>query len=445
MKPDVLVIGGGCAGLAAATRLAERGARVRLIEGRKALGGRSRSWIDGVTGDVEDNGQHLMMGCYEEFLAFVRRTGGIEELRFQDRMEVTLLEPGGRACTFRPGPLPRPFDLLWGLWRMPGISPGDVLAAAAIVRELRRGSVDRSGLSAEEWLISRGLTESARRSFWNPLILATLNLPPGEAPAVLLAEVLGRALLGDKAASRFAFPRRGLGPLVVDPALEYLVQRSCEVLTGAHVNALELGPGGRFIAAICRDGGRHEAGGVVLAVPPEQAAALLAGRSGCFGVAEAAALGSSPIIAIHLWLDRSISDHAMTGLLESPIHWAFNRALLGGAAEPGYLALVSSAAKELVVQSKEQLLRLALSELRRFFPAARKAEPRRYRILKERRATPRLRPETIGLRPGARTPIPNLMLAGDWTDTGLPATLEGAAGSGHLAAALLESGTSRVP
>jgi squalene-associated FAD-dependent desaturase len=445
LRPDVLVIGGGCAGLAAATRLAERGVRVRLIEGRRILGGRSRSWIDGVTGDVEDNGQHIMMGCYEEFLAFVRRTGGIEELRFQDRMEVTLLEPGGRANTFRPGPLPRPLDLLWGLWRMPGISPGDALAAAAILRELRRGSIDRSGFTAEEWLISRGQSENARRTFWDPLILATLNLPPGEAPAILLAEVLKRAMLGGKPASRLAFPRRGLGPLVVDPAVRFLQGQGCDVLTGSHVAALEVGPDGRFAAASCRDGERHEAGAAVLAVPPEQAAALLKGRTGCFGAAAAAALGNSPIIAIHLWFDRAVSDYPMAGLLESPIHWVFNRAKLGGAAEPGYLALVSSAAQELVVQSREQLLRVAVAELRRFFPAAGEAEPRRYRILKERRATPWFRPETIALRPPARTPIPNLMLAGDWTDTGLPATLEGAAGSGHRAAALLESESSRAP
>jgi uncharacterized protein with NAD-binding domain and iron-sulfur cluster len=132
----------------------------------------------------------------------------------------------------------------------------------------------------------------------------------------------------------------------------------------------------------------------------------------------------------------------MVGLLESPIHWVFNRAKLGGAAEPGYLALVSSAADGLVEQDRRQLLRLAVDELRRFFPAAGNAEPRRFRILKERRATPRFRAESIGLRPPVRTPIPNLALAGDWTDTGLPATLEGAAGSGHRAAALLEDASS---
>jgi squalene-associated FAD-dependent desaturase len=433
-----LVIGGGCAGLAAATRLAERGARVRLLEARRVLGGRSRSWIDGVTGDVEDNGQHIIMGCYEEFLSFVRRTGGVEELRFQDRVEVTLLEPGGRANRFRPGPLPRPFDLLWGLWRMHGISPGDAMAAAGMVRDLRRGKGEHRGFAAEEWLISRGQSENARRTFWDPFILATLNLPPGEAPACLLAEVLRRALLGGKRASRLAFPRRGLGPLVVAPAVEFLERHRCQVLERNQVAGLEFDTSGRFIAARTRDGRRHESEAAVLAVPPDPAAALLKGRNGCFGAAQAAALGNSPIVAIHLWFDRYVCEYAMAGLLESPIHWVFNRAKIGGAEPPGYLALVSSAAEGLAAQSKPELLRVALGELRRFFPAARQAEPRRFRVLKERKATPWFRPETIGLRPPARTPIPNLMLAGDWTDTGLPATLEGAAESGHRAAALLE-------
>jgi squalene-associated FAD-dependent desaturase len=436
LTPDVLVVGGGCAGLAAATALAERGAAVRLLEARPVLGGRSRSWIDRATGDVEDNGQHLLMGCYDEFLTFVERTGGIRHLRFQDRLELVLLEPGGRARRFRPGPLVRPLDLIWGLLRLGGFSVRDLLGLSRLARELARGEPDPPGPTAERWLVDHGQSESARRVFWEPLILATLNLRPDAAPAGLLAEVLRRALLGGRRASRLGFPERGLGPLVVDPARAYLEARGGEVRAGAVVTALEFSTDGRFAAARARDGSRHAASAAVIATPHREAAALLGDRAAPYSRGAAEALGRSPIVAVHLWFDRPVSPHAVAGLLDSPIHWVFNRARIGGAAPPGYLALVTSAADGLVGRSREQLVTQAVAELDRFFPGAGEARLLRSRVLKERRATPALRPETAACRPAADTHVPNLALAGDWTDTGLPATLEGAAASGHRAARL---------
>jgi squalene-associated FAD-dependent desaturase len=437
MKADVLVLGGGCAGLAAATALVERGARVRLLEARAVFGGRSRSWIDAVTGDIEDNGQHVIMGCYEQFLSFIHRTGAAGELLFQDRPEITLIEPGGRASVFRTARLPRPFDLLWGLWRLGGFSPGDIVGASQMMGQLRSGKSDMPGGTAEDWLDAGGQSMEARRRFWWPLILATLNLPPRQAPAALLVAVLRQALLGGKKSSRFAFPRRGLGPLIVSPAVHYIERHGGQALGGQKVMRLEVSKAGRFVAALTRQGQRHEAGAVVLAVPHDAAARLLAGRGGSIAPEQALALGNSPIIAVHLWFDRRVCEHGWAGLLDSAMHWIFDRSVMGGAKGHGYIAMVSSAAGKLAVLSKQQLQRLAVEELRRFFPEAGRAELRRVRVLKERHATPFFRPETLGLRPAAETGIANLALAGDWTATGLPATLEGAAASGHRAAALI--------
>jgi squalene-associated FAD-dependent desaturase len=437
LRANVLVVGGGCAGLAAATSLAERGAKVRLLEARPVFGGRSRSWIDAVTGDVEDNGQHVIMGCYEQFLAFIDRIGSSGELLFQERLEVPLIEPGGDASLFRPAALPRPFDLLWGLWRLGGFGFRDVAGAAKMMRQLRRGGGHLPAGTAREWLDAGGQSPEARRRFWRPLILATLNLPPEAAPATLLAAVLSQALLGGKQASRFAFPRRGLSRLIVQPALEYLERHGAEAAGGTKVVRLEFGRTGSFLAAIGRGGERHEADALVLAVPHVAAAGLLEGSKAGFGPPQAEALGSSPIIAVHLWFDRRICEQSWAGLLDSEMHWVFDRSVIGEAKGAGYIAMVSSAAGRLARMDKRQLQRFALDELHRFFPLAKRAELRRVRVLKERRATPLFRPETIGLRPTAATGIDNLSLAGDWTATGLPATLEGAASSGHSAAALI--------
>lgn len=440
MIPDVLVAGAGCAGLAAATLLAEQGARVRLLEARPVLGGRSRSWIDRRSGDVEDNGQHILMGCYAEFLDMLRRTGGIDELRFQPRLDLVLIEPGGRVARFRPGALPRPLDLLWGLLRLRGFPLADIFRARSLVREVSRPEFSLEGWTVERWLTHHGQSEQARRLFWDPLVLATLNLAPRAAPADLLAEVLRRALLGGAEASRIGFASNGLGPLIVDPARRFLERHGAEIETGCKVTELAFDDRGRFDAALGRDGRRHRAGAMILAVPHREAASLIGGHAAPFDARAASTLGASAIVAIHLWFDRRISSHAIAGLVDSPIHWVFDRVRIGGASAPGYLALVASAAAGLARQDPGSLVGLARNELSRFFPLARDARLVRWRVLKERRATPRLGPDHGDLRPPATTGASNLMLAGDWTATGLPATLEGAAASGHRAAESLRKG-----
>lgn len=434
------MIGGGCAGLSAATALVERGARVRVVEARSCLGGRSRSWTDPVTGDIEDNGQHLILGCYAEFLTFAARTGGIETVRFQDRLELVLCEPGGKTRILRPGPLPPPLDLLWGLLRFRGFPWSDLIAARRLLRVVRSGNEPPEGLDVERWLAGFGQSRAARRLLWDPLVLATLNLSPGEAPASLLSRVIDRALAAGPEASRIGFPTRGLGALVVDPAAEYLGRNGGEVFARAAVRSIDLDPEGRFRSASTRDGMRHEAASVVLALPPRETARLLPSYATGFGPLQAQRMSESPIVAVHAWFDRPVAEHAMAGLLDSSVHWVFDRGRIGGARPPGYVALVTSAADRFASLPPEEVLRESVRELARFLPRVRQARLLRFRVLKERSATPRLRPSILQIRPAARTAIPNLYLAGDWTDTGLPATLEGAAASGHRAAALVAAG-----
>ncbi len=438
MTPDAVVVGAGCAGLSAAVALAAAGATVRVLEATRSLGGRARSFANAATGDVEDNGQHLLMGCYESFLRFAKRTGGLDAVAFAPRLEVAMLHPGGDASVFRPAALPPPLDFLAGLSRLKGFSFRDVAAAGALVRDVRAGAPRANGLTVASWLAAVGVSPAGRALLWDPLALAALNLDPETAPATLLVEVLRRALLGGPDAARIGFPSRGLDDVVAVPAARYLGERGSEILVGSPVERLEADGRGRFRAAVCRDGSRHEAGAAVLAVPPRAAAALLPPAASSVTPERARALGASPIVGVHLWFDREVADRPMAGLLDSPVHWVFDRGRLGGARPPGYLALVRSAADDWIERGREEIAGVAAAEVRRFLPRSRGAVLVRSRVVKERDATARFTPGNLALRPDAETAVPNLFLAGDWTDTGLPATLEGAAASGERAAALME-------
>ena len=446
MSPDVLVLGGGTAGLAAATALASEGARVRVLEARATCGGRARSWLDPEIGHVEDNGQHLVLGCYDAFLAFARRIGSEERIRFQERLELTLAEPGGGMVHLRLPGLPSPLDLLVGAVRMDGLPLAQVAGAAGLALDASRGGPARGERTVAEWLASHGQGREARRLLWDPIVLATLNLDPARACASLLAPVVTRALLAGPKASRIGMIDEGLSSLIADPAVRYLLARNGEVRASSPVVGLELAPGGgRVQAAVTRDGVRHGAGAFVVAAPPVSSARILPPGASPFGPAEAATLGASPIVAVHIWLDRLVMDRPMVGFLDSPVHWAFDRGARAGGPGAGYVALITSAADAWAKMSSERVASLAVVELRRYLPAAAGATVRRIRVVKERSATPVFDRGAVRLRPGTRTAVPNLFLAGDWVDTGLPATLEAAAESGHRAAraaageALLES------
>ena len=428
MIPDALVVGAGTAGLAAATALAERGARVVVLEGRRALGGRSRSWT-GPDGAIEDNGQHLLLGCYRDFLAFVRRTGGERTLRVEPRLDLVLREPDGSARRFRPGPLPAPLDLLLGLIGFRGFPWRSIAAARGLMRDAPRPG-ERT---VADWLAAHGQDGEARRLLWDPLVLATLNVEPERGCASLLFEVIRRALLAGPEASRPVVAAQGLGPLVVGPSVDYLAARGGEIVAGSPAVALEV-EGGRIVGVRTRDGRVRAAGSVVLAVPHAEAEALVPPGAATI---DAAALAASPIVGVTLVFDRPVQETLLEGFLGSRFQWSFERGIVERGTPSGTLALVTSAADDLAVASVAEIARLAVAEVGRYLPSSRAATLLRARVVKERRATPVLSPATARRRPGTETAIRNLALAGDWTDTALPATLEGAALSGHRAAAHL--------
>jgi len=437
--PEAIVVGGGFAGLSAATLLAERGARVLLLEARPHLGGRARSWVDPQTGSTVDNGQHLLLGGYRDTLDLLDRLGSRERLQLQPRLRVPFVEPGGSVSVFALPSLPFfSWSLLAGLLRFPGLGFRERLGLLRVTREVGRRSRlppaadDLDGVSVSAWLQALGQSGRAGKRLWHPLATAALNEEPERASAAMFLPVLRELFLGGAGGSRLGVPRVGLSELYAEPAAHYLRARGSEVRLRAQVRAL-LFERGRCGGVLLADGGRVTAREVIVAVPPDDLLEMLPQEvasepffAGC------SRLQMSPIVSIYLWFGVPITDLPMAGLIGGQWQWIFSRQATGGA---GFgVTLVQSAARAFVEASRDALVRRALDDLHRFFPASRRATLRHSLVIKEKRASLAPLTGSLGLRPSTRTPRPGLHLAGDWTATGLPATIEGAVLSGHSCA-----------
>ncbi len=446
MAKRVVIIGGGFAGLAAGVRLSERGYEVLLLERRNHLGGRAYSFIDSKTGDVVDNGQHLFMGCYRHTIDFLRTIGRLDRLKFQERPRVDFLDREGFA-SFDCPPLPAPLNALAGLLRMKGIGIGDKLRTFNVGRAIKRnGKLSPGALTVDQWLDQLGQSTRIKQRFWQPMVVATLNQSPDIASARMLKVVLQEAFGGDSKSARIGISRVGLSDLYTDGASDFITSRGGEVQTGAQVRTLVIEQG-VVLAVELKDGQRVEGDYFISAVPPEALFAVLPDELKDKEFAQLEALGSSPIVSINLWFDRPIIDRKFVGLLGTRSQWIFNKDLILNARPAGMpalpespgkqsnqVAVIISAARDFVDWTKNDLVDMAISELHELLPASRSAALLHSVIVKEREATLSHSVESDSLRPGPRTSIANLILAGDWTDTGLPATIESAVLSGDIAA-----------
>jgi squalene-associated FAD-dependent desaturase len=433
--PRAVVVGSGFAGVAAAVELARRGALVTLLEARRRPGGRASSFIDPESGETLDNGQHLLMGCYAATRSLLRELGTEPLVPFQRRLSITMVEEGGRAARLSCPPLPSPAHLIGGLLTFKGLTLADKLSLLRAAPRLM--SLSGNGHTVEAWLDELGQTENLRDRFWRPLAVAALNEDTKVAGAELLTGVLQAAFGGGASASGLGFPRSGLSDLYVEPAAGYLSQRGGEIRTGSPVESIET-RGGRAVAVHLRDGGAIPCEGVVLAVPHTSAGRLLPRETRDLdpSLDRLEDLGSSAIVSVNVWFDRPVTGLAFFGLVGGTAQFVFNKSVLWDQdrAKGTYLACVMSAASGLAARPNEEVTGAALEDLRRFIPDSRQARVTRTLVVREKQATFSGRPEILYLRPSARTAIPNLALAGDWTDTGLPGTIEGAVKSGVEAA-----------
>ncbi len=449
---EVLIIGGGFAGLAAGVALSKAGRRVHLLEQRRHLGGRAYSFRDSQTGAVVDNGQHILMGCYHATTEFLKEIGTLERVHFQPQLTVWFLDASGRLTTLRCPNLPAPWHLLAGIFASNGFNLRqklEVLRLGYALDSARHARNDSGGHTVEEWLERLGQSETLRRNLWDLLCIAALNEDPRIASAVLFERVLRLALFTSPTDSRIGLARAGLSDCYTEAAAAYIVARGGRVETGRSVSEFLISgrgatagsrtprPEPRFTCEGLRlgDGEVIQARTVLSTVPSFQLGRLLPPdllRSEPFFRA-ATSLRPTPIISINLWFDRAVTDLDFVGLRGTTVQWLFNKGKIFGSHE-GYVSLVLSGAHQHIHRSKGELLAIALQELGDLLPVTRQARLGHSIIIKERFATFSPSVEAEALRPPSTTPVRGLYLAGDWTATGLPATIEGAVKSGYTAA-----------
>jgi zeta-carotene desaturase len=437
MPDEILIIGGGLSGLAAGVALAEGGRGVRLLEQKPYLGGRARSFLDPATGSVVDNGQHIFMGCYHSTIRFLSTIGTLGRVRFQQHLTLHFLDRNGRLTVLQCPGLPSPWHVLLGVLRSGSFAFKEKLEVLHLGASLQWAkAMDRGSekLSVREWLTRLGQCERLQRNFWDLLCIAALNEDPAIASAALFERVLRLALFTSPEVSRLAIPAVGLSDVYVDAATAYIRARGGRVECSRSVVSL-LVCGGQCRGVRLSSGEEIEAESVLSAVPSFQLAGLLPGellrREPFF--APVVSLRPAPIISINFWFDRAITRLDFVGLRGTTIQWLFNKGKILGLGE-NYVSLVLSGAHRHIGRSREELLATALGELGALFPEAQKAKLQHSLIIKERFATFSPTWDAELLRPAARTPVRGLYLAGDWTATGLPATIESAVQSGYTAA-----------
>jgi squalene-associated FAD-dependent desaturase len=442
----VVVIGGGLAGITAAIALRDAGLDVTLLESRPRLGGAATSYPR--AGMMIDNGQHVFLRCCTSYQELLSRLGMTGSVAIQDRFDVTVLGPAGPA-RLRRRALPSPLHLAGALLGYRLLSLAERLRVGRAALAFRSADpaslvLDREPLG--DWLAARGQTERARRRLWDLFIISALNIDGDQASTALAAKVIKTALLGRSDAADIGMATVPLGRLHAEATASLLARLGAEVRLGARAIAVEPESDG-FVVRLGRGEGTAAADGaagpatsqvlaadgVVLAVPADQAARLAA-TSGVAGAADWDGLGQSPIVNVHVRYDRAVMSRPFVAAVDSPVQWVFDKTRQAGVQDGQYLAVSVSAADDLVDVPTAAIRELFEPELARLFPAAAGASIRDFFVTRERRATFRQGPGSGALRPGAGTSVPGLVLAGAWTATGWPDTMEGAVRSGHGAA-----------
>ncbi|MGH9326707.1 MAG: hydroxysqualene dehydroxylase HpnE [Terriglobia bacterium] len=457
MSDEILIIGGGFAGLAAGVALAGSGCRVRLIEQRPYLGGRARSFFYKPAESIVDNGQHIFMGCYHETLRFLKTIGTLDSIRFQPDLAVHFMDRETGASSLTCPHLPAPWHLLAGVMRSNSFPLSEKLQVLRLGRALRHADFGRSpeqleGLTVDGWMAALGQSKRLRRNLWDLLCIAALNEDPRIAAAAVFEPVLRRALFHSRADSCIGLASKGLSECYTSSATSYIESRGGKVELGQSVGSFifeDLAPGandrppgaGAASSLCCRgvkltDNTEVAADKILSTVPSFEFVRLLPDEVllGHPFFERLTRFQPAPIVSVNLWFDREITEMEFAGLRGTTVQWLFNKGRILNSGRH-YVSLVISGAHEHIHEDKEELLALALTELRALFPAAREARLLHSLVLKERFATFSPAVGALPLRPPATTPIRNLYLAGDWTDTGLPATIESAVKSGYTAAA----------
>jgi zeta-carotene desaturase len=421
---DVIVVGAGLAGLSAATALAGDGAKVLLLERRPETGGRAYSYVHPALGETIDS-QHVVLGCCTNLLDLCAQAGSSGKIRWYD--ELTFLESNGNRSVMKPGGLPAPAHQTMSFLRAKMLSARDKVAIARGLMEFLRGYPADDTESFAAWLKRTKQPEQAIRHFWEPVVWGALNDVFERCSTKYAGKVFHETFLRSRAGGRLGIPVEPLTEFFA-PVVSLAQRKGVTLEAKVGIDAVVPNGGGWTVRA-----GEREFRGqsVVLAMNFQQTQKL---------IGDALGIGrefvSAPITTVHLWFDREVSelDHAV--LLDTRIQWMFHKSRIRrwGAQRGSYLELVISASWPELEQGRQEILASAIAEAEVFFPRMREARLVKSGVLKEARATFSVTPGLDKVRPAQATGLPGLFLAGDWTRTEWPSTMEGAVRSGRLAA-----------
>jgi squalene-associated FAD-dependent desaturase len=440
----VTVVGGGLAGIAAALSCADGGAEVTLVEVRPRLGGAAYSFErDGM---LLDNGQHVFLRCCTAYRALLERLGTAGATTMQPRLAIPVIAPGGQVEWLRRDPLPAPLHLAGALARYGHLSMRERASAARAALRLARVDVADEGVDERKfgaWLGEHGQSPAAIDSLWNLIALPTLNLRAEEASLALAAFVFQTGLLHDAAGGDVGYAQRPLSAIHGEPAARALRAAGVEVRTGWRAERVAVGSGELTVNS-AEDEVASDA--VIVALPHARAAGVLP-EGALEDPARIGRLGSSPIVNLHVLYDRRVTEFELAAGVRSPVQWLFDRTRESGGTQGQHLAISLSGADEEARMGRDELHDRYVPALWELLPRSRDARVERFEVVREHHATFRSAPGVGRLRPGARTRIEGLSLAGAWTATGWPATMEGAVRSGLAAAreALRVGDRARLP
>jgi squalene-associated FAD-dependent desaturase len=449
VSATVAIVGGGLAGLSAGCALADLGYKVTLFERRPFVGGRASSYEHPGTGEVVDNCQHVLLGCCTNLVDLYRRFGAEDKIQWFS--ELVFIEPGGRRSRIAPSILPAPFHASPSFLEAASLDFPDKLAIARAMLAMMGSLPEDTPENFLQWLRRHGQTEQAIERFWKVVLVSAINEDLDRISVRYGAQVFRESFLKSAAAGRMGVPRVPLTELYSE-AIRYIQQRGGEVRLRAAVESVQ--PLADKVIVKLADAA-HQFDKAVLAVPYNAITKLLPANDPVASslVEKASHFASSPITGIHLWFDRQITELEHAVLLDRTIQWMFHKSRLlsrsaqnGSGAEPGsYVELVISASRSLVEMQRQEVIDLAVKELAEFFPAVRDAKLVKAAVIKEVHATYSAQPLSDQYRPATITGWPNVFLAGDWTATGWPATMEGAVRSGYKAAEAVSQKRVLVP
>ncbi len=419
-RKKVIVIGAGFAGLSAAAYLSNADYIVEVIEASSKPGGRAYSFVEKETGTIIDNGQHILMGCYNETLNFLKMINALDKVVFQKSLRVNFLKENFNCFPLIADSFPYPFNLLKGLLNYKAISFADRLKLSKFFLKIPFSiNSELNKISVEEWLNKENQNEEIKKSFWEILAIAALNANINQASAKVFSVILKEIFFKGNKAAAIVLPGEGLSEIYCKQAKYFVESRGGKIkfLESAEEFIIE----NSMVVGLKTSRGIIKDFDFVISAVPYFSLKNIHNS----GIDSDLPLKNSAIVSIHIWLNENRLEKTFYGLINSPVHWIFNHGT--------HLTLVISDADYLSEKSKEEIMELCTAELKKYVGIERN-EINHFKVIKEKRATFVPTPEAEISRPQTKTSITNLFFAGDWVNTGLPSTIESAVKSGRIAA-----------